>query len=82
MGSEEQPTTPPSKFVVAVRENGHVKTIGGPYRPQKAREVRKGMLDHVDRGHYRTWNIPEDTDEVRAVTRDELRVLRGFEHAE
>lgn len=74
----EDTTDATKKFVVYILEDGRIDTHGGPYPPMKAREVTESMQSHVDRGDYASWNIPEETETVEAVTREKLRVLRGL----
>lgn len=79
---EESSAGVTQKFVVYHLEDGGVRTHGGPYPPMKAKEVTEAMQSHVDRNNHRDWNIPEETTAVEAVTREELRELRGFDNAE
>lgn len=67
---------PSKKYVVYLLPGDNYRVHGGPYTPMKAREVRRSMEKHIENGNHRDWNIPEETEEVKALTREELTELK------
>lgn len=64
-------------YVVYVDGQGeYLETHGGPYTPQKSREVRDAMQSHIDRVNYSDWSIPQDTTTAKRVAVDDYPEFR------
>jgi hypothetical protein len=66
MSSENQATSEEAQqlFVYFVLSDDSRKLHGGPYAPQKAREIKEGMERHIEEGDRETWRIPIDAESV------------------